>query len=437
MVGAGHAAYTDRFHELARLVPHLVTPKNKRIERYIYGLASQISGMVAVTEPATIQKAMQKAHTLIDEAIRNGSLKKNIEKRGNGGEPSRDRNVKDDNKRSRTGNTFATTANPLRREYKGTTPKVVPRMVNPVNARNLTAARGACFECGGTDHFKATCPRLNQAQRPKGGRPNQELAIDGGQGHGNNGNRSCRGAFMLGAEEARQDPNIVMDTFTLNNHYATTLFDSCVDYNFVSTALTPLLGIKSSDFEFSYEIEIARGQIVKIDKVIRGCELEIGGHTFNIDLIPFGSRSFDVIIGMDWFSKHRAEIICYEKVVRIPLRNGKTLSVIGERLEEKVRHLRSAKTKDQKKEDIVVVRNFHGVFLDDLSGLPPNREIEFCIDLILGAIPVMKSPYRLVPSKIEELPGQLKELQDKGFIRPSSSPWGALVLFVKKKDGSF
>ncbi|GKE10273.1 hypothetical protein Tco_1413824, partial [Tanacetum coccineum] len=182
---AGHGAYTDRFHELARLVHHLVTLENRRIERYIYGLASQIRGMVAAIEPTTIKKAVQKAGTLTDEAIRNGSLKKNPEKRRNSGEPSRDRNVKDDNKRSRTGNTFATTANPVRREYTCATPKctncnlhhspespyqacfscnhlrhlakiyrVVPRMVNPMNARNPTATREACFKCGGTDHFK-------------------------------------------------------------------------------------------------------------------------------------------------------------------------------------------------------------------------------------------------------------------------------------------
>ncbi|GKE40873.1 reverse transcriptase domain-containing protein [Tanacetum coccineum] len=161
MVGADHAAYTNRFHELARLVPHLVTPQNKRIERYIYGLAPQIRRMVPATEPTIIQKAMQKYGTLTDESIRNGSLKKNTEKRGSGGEPSRYRNVKDDNKRSRTGNAFATTANPVKREYTGMTPK----MVNPVNARNPTAAHGACFECGSTDYFKVACPRLNQAQR--------------------------------------------------------------------------------------------------------------------------------------------------------------------------------------------------------------------------------------------------------------------------------
>ncbi|GKA59086.1 putative reverse transcriptase domain-containing protein [Tanacetum coccineum] len=394
--------------------------------------------MVAATEQVTIQRAMQKAGTLTDEAVRNGSLKKKPEKRGNGGEPNRDRNARDESKRTMTDNAFATTTNPVRREYNGIIPKyvscnlhhppempcracfnhgrpghmakdcrVAPRMVSPMNARNPTATPGACYKCGGTDHFKAACPRLNQAQRP--------------------------GAFMLGAEEARQASNIVTGTFTLNNHYATTLFDSGADYSFVSTTFILLLGIEPSELGFSYEIEIASGQLVEIDKVIRGCKLEIEGHMFDINLIPFRSRSFDVIIGMDWLSNHKAEIIYHEKVVKIPLSNGKVLRVIGERPEEKMGHLMSAKAKEQKQEEIVVVRDFPEVFPDDLSRLPPIREIEFCIALIPGAIPVAKSPYRLAPSEMEELSGQLKELQDKGFIRPSSSPWGAPVLFVKRR----
>nr|GEU54356.1 putative reverse transcriptase domain-containing protein [Tanacetum cinerariifolium] len=110
--------------------------------------------------------------------------------------------------------------------------------------------------------------------------------------------------------------------------------------------------------------------------------------------------NFDVIIGMDWLSKLRARIVCYEKVVKIPLSNGDILELYGERL-------------------------------------PPSREVEFCIDLIPGAMPVAKSPYRLAHTKMKVLSNQLKELQEKGFIRPSSSPWGAPVLFVKKKDGLF
>ncbi|GJW63389.1 putative reverse transcriptase domain-containing protein [Tanacetum coccineum] len=274
MVGDGHAAYTDRFHELARLVSHLVTPDSRMIERYVYGLALQIRRMVATTELLLL-------------------------------------------------------------DCRG-----VPRNVNPVNARNPTVR--ACYECGSTDHVRSACPRLNRARGPKENRPNQVAANNGGQGRGNQGNQARGRAFMLGAEEARQDPNIVT-------------------------------GLKASDLGFRFEIEIASRKLVEIDKVIKG---------------------------MDWLSNNKAEIICHEKVVRIPLPDGK-------------------------------------IFLDDLSGLPPIREIEFRIELIPGATPVAKSPYRLAPSELEELSGQLKELQDKGFIRPSSSPWGAPVLFVKKKDGSF
>nr|GEU86848.1 uncharacterized mitochondrial protein AtMg00810-like [Tanacetum cinerariifolium] len=222
------------------LVESLTSPQSL-LNNYITYFPPSYPKMVVETKPATIKKSMKKAGTLKNKAIRNGSLKKNTEKRGNCGEPSRDRNVKNDNKRSRTGNAFATSANPVRREYTSTADKctdcnlhhslespcrdcfscnrlghlakdcrVVPRTVNLVNARNPTTARGACFECGGTDHFKAALPRLNQAQRPGGVCPNQVMAIDEGQGRGNNGNRARKGAFMLGVEEACQDPNIMM-----------------------------------------------------------------------------------------------------------------------------------------------------------------------------------------------------------------------------------
>ncbi|GJS27252.1 putative reverse transcriptase domain-containing protein [Tanacetum coccineum] len=325
MVGAGHAAYTHRFHELARLVPHL------------------ISG------------------ALTDEAIRNGSIKK-VEKRGNVGEPSKDRSGRDDNKRTMTGNVFATTVNP---DCRG-----MPRNVNLVNARNPTIR--ACYECGSTDHVRSAYPRLNRAQGLEEKRPNQVAANNGGQGRGNQGNQARGRAFMLGAKEARQDPNIVT-------------------------------GLKPNNLGFRYKIEIASGQLVEIDKVIKGCKLEIEGHVFDIDLIPFGHESFDVVIGMDWLSNYKA----------------------------------SAKVGDKKQEEIIVVRDFPEVFSDDLSGLSPIQEIEFRIELTPGATPVAKSPYHLAPFELEELLGQPKELQDKCFIRPSSSPWGAPILFVKKKDGSF
>nr|GEV06125.1 hypothetical protein [Tanacetum cinerariifolium] len=299
-------------------------------------------GMVATTEPKTIQKAVQIAGTLTDEALRKGYIKKNNEKSGNRGEPIKDRNVRDDNKRTRTINAFATTTNPVWEGYTGTAPKcttcnyyhlpetpcracfdcnrlghftkncrVVPRNVNLINARKPVAR--TCNECGSVDHIKSASPR----------------------------------AFMLGVEETHQDPNIM-------------------------TCIAP------SDLGFSYEFKIASRQLVEIDKVIKG---------------------------LDWFSDHKADIICYEKVVRILLLDGKVLGVLGEKPKEKVRQLMSARTKEQKQKEIVVVRDFLEVFPDDLSGLPLVWEIEFWIELILGAMPVAKSPYRLAPSESEELSG--------------------------------
>ncbi|GJY13003.1 putative reverse transcriptase domain-containing protein [Tanacetum coccineum] len=300
--------------------------------------------MVVATEPSTIQKAVQIASTLTDEALRNGSIKKNPEKRGNRGEPSKDRNGRDDK--------------------RGLGLEMLLLQPQTLLGENT---------------------RVESGSKAKGNHQNQVVAVNRGQGRGNNGNRACGRAFMLGAEEARQDPNILTGTFTLNNHYAITLFDSGADYSFVSTTCIPLLGIEPNDLGFSYEIKIASGQLVEIDKVINGCKLEIEGHVFDINLIPFGSGSFDMIIGMDWLSNHKAGIICREKVVRIPLPNGKVLRVIGERPDEKV-------------------------FPDDLSGLPPSQEIKFRIELVPGAIPVVKSPYRLAPFEMEELSGQLKKL---------------------------
>ncbi|GJX73365.1 putative reverse transcriptase domain-containing protein [Tanacetum coccineum] len=316
--------------------------------------------MVAATEPKTMQKAVQISSALTDEAVRNGSIKK-VKKRGNVGKPSKDKNGRDDNKRTRSGNAFATTANLVGRENAGAWPKCTT--CNSYHA--LGGPCCTCFNCNRPGHLARDCRVVPR------------------NGCGNQGNQARGRAFMLGAEEADQDPNIVTGTFTLNNHFSTTLFDSGADYSFVSTTFIPLLGTKPSELGFRYEIEIASGQLVEIDKVIKGCKLEIEGRVFDIDLIPFGHGSFDVIIGMDWLSNHKAEIVCHEKVVRIPLLDGKVLRVLGGRPKEKARLLMSAKASDKKQEEIVVVKNFH------------------------------ESPYRLAPSELEELSGQLKELQDK------------------------
>ncbi|KAF5812920.1 putative nucleotidyltransferase, Ribonuclease H [Helianthus annuus] len=181
------------------------------------------------------------------------------------------------------------------------------------------------------------------------------------------------------------------------------------------------------------------------------------GQVFDIDLLPITLGSFDVVVGMDWLSKHQAEILCKEKIVRIPLPSGESLSfqgyhsgaIVGIISAMKVqKYLRKgypailalvtdSQSDERRIEDLPVVREFPDVFPEELPGLPPHRQVEFQIDLAPGAAPIARAPYRLAPGELQELSNQLQELLDRGFIRPSSSPWGAPVLFVKKKDGSF
>nr|GFA11551.1 putative reverse transcriptase domain-containing protein [Tanacetum cinerariifolium] len=165
-------------------------------------------------------------------------------------------------------------------------------------------------------------------------------------------------------ENPKQNPNVVAGTFLLNDHYACIIFDSGAEKSFVSSAFTPFVDIASTFLNTSYEVELADGKVI----------------------------------------------------LRIPLPNGKILEVQGERPEKDPGSLACIKTDEKKLDDIRVVRDFLEVFPDDLSGLPHVREIEFRTDLILGALPVVKSPYRLAPSEMSELSNQLKELQEKGFI---------------------
>nr|GEV41706.1 putative reverse transcriptase domain-containing protein [Tanacetum cinerariifolium] len=231
MVGSDIDGYTTRFHELARLVPHMVTPENQHANRYIRGLAPEIKPHVTSSKPTNIQSAVSMDNRLTTDGIEDETFK---------------------------------------------------RKENPRNKKRAAnkRPRTTCFECGDHNHFRRNCPRMNRATIARGNRPSPMLIIKGNPNPGNNRNRAQGRAFGLGVAEAPQDPNV-------------------------------------------------------------------------------------------------------------------------------------------------------------MTGLPPSCEVEFRIDLIPEAMPVAKLPYRLAPIEMQELSNQLKELPDKGFIRPSSSPSGAPVLFVKKKDGSF
>ncbi|GKA87371.1 putative reverse transcriptase domain-containing protein, partial [Tanacetum coccineum] len=300
---------------------------------------------------------------------------------------------------------------------------------------------------GRQGHYKSECLKLK----------NQNCGNQAG-----NGEAQGR-AFDLGGGEANQDSNVITGTFLLNNRYASILFDSAVDRSFVSTTFSSLIDIIPTTLDISYPVELANGKIIGADTIIRGFTLNLLNHPFNIDLLPIKLGSFDVIIGMDWLSKYHVVIVCDKKIVRIPFGNeiltiqcdksdggsNSRLNIISctktQKYIQKGCHVFLAqvtekrtedKSEEKRLEDVPIVRDFPEVFPGDLPRFPPSRQVEFQINLVPGVAPVARSPYRLALPKMQELSNQLQELSDKG-LRPSFSPWGALFLFVKKKDESF
>nr|GEY07454.1 putative reverse transcriptase domain-containing protein [Tanacetum cinerariifolium] len=249
---------------------------------------------------------------------------------------------------------------------------------NNNNNNNKNQKAGACYECGNTGHIKKNCPKLS-------------------------GNGVAQGrVYALGGRDASPDSNVITE-----NHY---------------------------------DVELADGKIIGVNTIICGCTLNFMKHPFNIDLMPVPLGSFDAIIGMDWLTKYHGVIICDEKIVRVPF--GREMLIFqGNGCDVFLANVTTKEAKDKSEgkrlEDVPIVRDFSEVFREDLRSIPPARPVEFQIDLVPGVVHIARAPYRLAPSEMKELAEQLQELSEKGFIRPSSSPWGAPVLFVKKKYRSF
>ncbi|GJS19223.1 putative reverse transcriptase domain-containing protein [Tanacetum coccineum] len=390
-----------------------------------------IKGEVTSSKPTNLNEAVRMAHKLMEQKLQARNeriLEGNKRKWENfqSGNSSGKSNHKDNSRQSsqnnqKQGNARAmTTALNEGKVSSGSLP-VCERCFT----RHVGQCTIKCHKCGKIRHKARYCKEKNVATGANA-QPIWTCYDCGEQGHTRNrcpkkvkqeevGEARGRAYAIKDAEP--QGPNVVTGTFLLNNRYASVLFDSGSDRSFVDTRFSSMLDIDPVKIDTSYEVELADGRIVSTNTVLKGCTLNLVNHLFEIDLMPIELGTFDVIIGMDWLVKHDAVIVCGEKVVRIPYGN-KTLTVESDK-------------------DVPVIRDFPEVFPDELSGLPPPRQVEFRIDLVPGAAPVARAPYRLAPSKMRELSEQLRELLEKIFIRPSSSSWGALVFFMKNKDGSF
>ncbi|GKC74876.1 putative reverse transcriptase domain-containing protein, partial [Tanacetum coccineum] len=477
--GTDITSYTLRFHELALMYGRMFPKESDEVEKYIGGLPDMIRGNVMSYRSQKMEEAIEFANDQMDQKLititkRQAEQKRKLEYNARNNQGHQQQNKRQNTRR-------AYTAGPgEKREYTGSLPlctkcnyhhkgpcaprcnkcKKIGHLArdcrssgpngnnnNRGNSRT-TQNDGTCYECGVQGHFKRDCPKLKNKNRSN---------------QGGNGNAPAK-VYVVGNAGTNPDSNVIICTFILNNRYASILFDTGADMSFVSTTFSSLIDITPHTFNHYYDVELADGKIIRINTIIRGCTLNFLDHPFNNNLMPIELGSFDVIIGMDWLAKYHAVIDCAEKIVRIPWGNetliihgdessrgnGTRLNIISCTKTHKyllkghhvfLAHVTTKEIEDKsgekRLEDVPIVRDFPEIFPEDFPGLPPTRQVEFHIHLVPGAAPVARAPYRLVPSEMKELSEQLQELFDKGFIRPSSSPWGAPVLFVKKKDGSF
>ncbi|GJU69683.1 putative reverse transcriptase domain-containing protein [Tanacetum coccineum] len=234
------------------------------------------------------------------------------------------------------------------------------------------------------------------------------------------------------------------------------LFDTGATHSIISTTFAKKLNMNPTPLIERIIISTPMKNHMLIDHEYVNCPLRFDDRIRPANLLPIHMLDFDVILGMDWLASHRATIDCYARTVIFgnvrqpefvyhgssPLKSVKLISAMKARTlishgcQGFLASVMDISLESPNIENLSVVREFADVFPDELPGLPPAREIEFGIELIPSAEPISKAPYRMAPVELKELKEQLQEMLENGFIRPSVSPWGAPVLFVKKKDGS-
>ncbi|KAJ0916254.1 putative nucleotidyltransferase, Ribonuclease H [Helianthus annuus] len=450
-------AYLTSFNTMSRLVPYLVTPEPRRIARFIGGLEPAIKASVKASRPTTFRSVTDLSLSLTLDAVRLRTLRsKEAEKRKREDDTSRKSGKKhrgngDGKRGAETKKDGQAGERPnckiCKKPHSGKC-----RFASNSQSQSKTPSCGlckskdhktveckkikdaTCYGCNEKGHIKSNCPKYaKKAEETK---------------------KSNARVFRMDAKEAVQNDNVLTGTFLVNNIFARVLFDSGADKSFVDQKFCQLLNMPIKTHDVKYEVELADDTIETVSTILEGCEMSSRNHSFPLSLLPFKLAGFDIVLGMDWLSHNQAQIICGKRQIVLKTPSGESLTIRGDTqygLPEDVSMLKASRCLNRgcviymaqviieepkrKIEDLPVISEYPEVFPEELLGLSPDRQVEFRIDIIPGAAPIARAPYRLAPTEMKELRTQLDELLAKGFIRPSSSPWGAPVLFVKKKDG--
>ncbi|KAJ1693767.1 hypothetical protein LUZ63_010465 [Rhynchospora breviuscula] len=486
--------YGETFMYLSRYAPDLVADHYARRDRFIEGLDPALGSLMDTYTETSIaflmdraefqeKKLMARAKSRYDRQRTDGgsARKPAFQNRGTGAPKKRQPQV------NQNANRFF--CRPCHRSYPG------PCTRHSGGCRICNSPNHWMAQCPSNTNRVAAGPSSGSGEPPSGGnvgrgrfdasrgRGGSFVPRGGGRGgpqrggRSGNGGRGATNSGQFGRDTARvhatvgedipasdalptedefADDELIAGMVSISDCFAYSLIDTGASHSFVSQDFVNLSGWKTEPRDRVMSVQTPLGKTVLVDQICRNLKVQIAGRNLTADLVVLDMRDFDVLLGLDWLTTHHAMIDCKNHSVRfgkegtVPFvfkgrKPGTSIPMISAL---QVKHLMSSgcgvflasvvstDSKAIELDTVPVVREYSDVFPEDLPGLSPDREVEFCIELQPGTTQMAKAPYRMAPAELKELKLQLEELLEKGFIRPSTSPWGAPVLFVRKKDGT-
>ncbi|KAG8492907.1 hypothetical protein CXB51_010118 [Gossypium anomalum] len=475
--------YEREFVRLSRYARECVADEVAMCKRFEEGLNEDLKllvGILEIKEFVTLVERACKAEELVKEKKKAESEARDFRKRMAGKTTfSTPKKFRDDTNKSKTATGISIRERPSTdsrvtsvasvgnsRQEKPECTQCRRRHVGECWGKSINRA---CYRCGSRDHFIRDCTEPDEKNKVQGTRSTGATARGGpsrntgGRSGGQRGIsdtadrseiRAPARAYAIRAREEASSPDVITGTFTLFNTDVIALIDPGSTHSYICETLVSSKTLPVESTEFVIRVSNPLGRYVLVDKVCKKCPLVVRRSCFPADLMLLPFDEFDVILGMDWLTVHDAVVNCKRKTIDLRCANDEIIrvestdrngipAVISSMLAQK--HVRKGcevylayvfddKELEKKLESVPVVCDYPDVFPEELPGLPPVQEVEFGIELVPGTTPISTASYRMAPTKLKELKTQLQELMDRGFARPSSSPWGAPVLFVKKKD---